>query len=140
VCVLDHGPQLTLRQEAVKLDVPSDAELLGEFLGLAAERVLPDDVQTKLPAAIRQHAQGSQQRALILDAIEARDMDEPQSLVRRPPNRRSQRPTLEVDAKRHSLRVHAVPCNERTHRIARSRYSRRVPKHRALQKAPAPRR
>ena len=79
---LDHRAELGLRQKPMEDDAVRDAERHGGALNLAVERVHPDDVEREGDPRFTQSRGRVEQRALILDPIEARDMEEPCRPVR----------------------------------------------------------
>ena len=98
------------------MDVPRNAELCRQRLDLPAQDVLADEIEPEVAAAIGEDTQGSKQRTLILDAIEARYMHEPRLFAVPPADRRLASATA-LDRRRAALVGHARRAARRAPQI-----------------------
>jgi hypothetical protein len=116
----DEGSQGSLREETVKSSPAREAEVVGHRLNRSSERVLADDVDFEYTAAVRQPVQSVQQRRLVFDGIQARDVHESSRLARGPADGQAGRPALEVHAERNALCFDAQFSDEIRDRLTRT--------------------
>lgn len=119
----EERPDLVGRKPAVKRHRVEEAEACGELLNLAREGVLAEDVEEESRDAAPGEGEGVKERRLVLDAVEASDVEEPESRLSAVPGNRARlrREAVRLDPERDEGALDPRGGGRAEDRLARAR-------------------
>ena len=120
----NEGAQALVRETPVKVHVVSEPQLPGACLHGAVEGIASGDVELELEAALGESSRRLEERRLVFDVAQVRDVYQAGGRPQGPRARRDGRPALQVDPKWDAHRRAARGTECLGHRLARRRDAR----------------